>query len=83
MIVLTCLDGEKTMLYDPCPMGQRVEYTEGVVLTQPEYNSYMAMSQPVDVVLATKVFFFFFISSLTLWLVGKVIGTVVKFVREA
>ena len=83
MIVLTCVDGTKVSMADPCPSGQRVEYTEGVVITQAEYEAFQAISAPVDVEMATKLFFFFFTSSVFLWLVGKVIGTVVKFLREA
>lgn len=83
MIVLTCVDGIKVSLSDPCPSEQRVEYTEGVVITQAEYEAFQAISAPVDVEMATKLFFFFFTSSVFLWLVGKVIGTVVKFLREA
>lgn len=83
MIVLTCIDGTKVSMVDPCPNGQRVEYTQGVVITQAEYEAFQAISAPVDVEIATKLFFFFFTSSVFLWLVGKVIGTVVKFLREA
>lgn len=83
MIVLTCIDGTKVSTFDPCPMGQRVEYTEGVVITLAEYEAFQAISAPVDVALATKLFFFFFASSIFLWVIGKVIGTVVKFLREA
>lgn len=83
MIVLTCIDGTKVSLVDPCPSGQRVEYTEGVVITQAEYEAFQAISAPVDVVMASKLFFFFFSSSIFLWVIGKVIGTVVKFLREA
>lgn len=83
MIILTCVDGTKVSTVDPCPNGQRVEYTEGVVITQAEYEAFQAISAPLDVEMATKLFFFFFTSSVFLWLVGKVIGTVVKFLREA
>jgi hypothetical protein len=83
MIVLTCLDGEKTLVQDPCPMGQSIQYTEAVLLTQAEYEAYQAMSGPVDVALAAKIFFFFFSSSIFLWVIGKVLGTVIKFTREA
>lgn len=83
MIVVTCVQGSKTSTVDPCPEGQAIQYTEGVVLTLSEYESYQAMSAPVDVVLFAKVFFFFFSSSIFLWLVGKVLGTVIKFTRDA
>lgn len=83
MIVLTCINGTKVSMVDPCPTGQALEYVEGVVISQVEYEALQAISAPVDVEIATKIFFFFFTSSIGLWIVGKVLGTVIKFLREA
>lgn len=83
MIVVTCADGAKTISADPCPVGQAVQYIEGVILTQSEYENLQATSAPVDVAIMAQVFFFFFSSSIFLWLVGKVLGTVIKFTRDA